>query len=387
MARADREVRGRTGAALGDRQRTQHVGGQAEAGAEHGERRTEVPRARRGQQRERDETRADQRHSADEEAHGRCRAPEPPRYERRHRERAHDERACERLVAPHFDDEEDAEEQRADRRGAHEREREVGPHGAPLDAPREVSRRIHQTPLARASREHSHESDGRDRRLQVEDRPPVEDLREQTTHGRADHRADHTGTRPESPPGCGRSLQGGQHGERGAEHQRGSGTLKAPGDHQARGLVARSCRERRTNAKRASPKTTSNLGFARRATRREQQGAHTDDERVGRDDPRHADDRGVELAVDLGEGEDDDRGVGERERDRDDEGDRADRPLARPRPGVGGRAHRRPMREGAEAARRGPRNRRDRGLPSPPRLPAAPPAPQSGQAIRRASRT
>jgi hypothetical protein len=58
-------------------------------------------------------------------------------------------------------------------------------------------------------------------------------------------------------------------------------------------------------------------------TQEREQRERADDDRevVGRDDPRDARDRRLEVDEQLGQGEDDDRRVGEGDRDRDDQRD------------------------------------------------------------------
>ena len=63
VARTDRQVRGGAGVAVGDRQRSEHVNHQTEAGTEDGERGGEVDGARRRQQRERHQASREQRHT------------------------------------------------------------------------------------------------------------------------------------------------------------------------------------------------------------------------------------------------------------------------------------------------------------------------------------
>ena len=286
----------------------------------------EVAGARRGEQREGNETRRDE-HDATDQQQGRAqRAAESAREERGGGERAHDERAGERLVLPDLDDEEHPQEQRTDRRRADEGEREVG--GDRLRSPRtRVPRRAGL--LRHAMGEDSDQRERGDGGLQQEDGSPVEELGEQAPERRADHGSGDTGAGPQ-PATCGsRSVQRGEHRQRGPEHERRPGALQAPGEHEPGRLVRDACAERcECECREARDDEQPRIRPTSEGSQQEPADAH--DERVGGDDPRDADDRGVELAVDLGECEHDDRRIGERERDRHHERDRPDR-QARPR--------------------------------------------------------
>ena len=242
-------------------------------------------------------------------------------------------RARERLVLPDLDDQEHAEEQRTDRRRADEGEREVG--GNRLQAEeRTCARRAGL--LRHAMGEDSDEHERGDGGLQQEDGSPVEQLGEQAPECRADHGSGDTGAGPQ-PATCGsRSVQRGEHRQRGPEHERRSGALQAPGEHEPGRLVRDACAERREcECREARDDEQPRIRPASEGSQQKAADAH--DERVGGDDPRDADDRGVELAVDLGEREHDDRRVGERECDRNHERDRPDRQAAAPpRAGAGG---------------------------------------------------
>ena len=64
-------------------------------------------------------------------------------------------------------------------------------------------------------------------------------------------------------------------------------------------------------ANTTSPAAVSAPGLTRRPTSGDEQGRHRDDDGVGRQDPRDAHDAGVELPVQVGQGQHHDGGVGE----------------------------------------------------------------------------
>ena len=99
--------------------------------------------------------------------------------------------------------------------------------------------------LRHAMGEDSDERERGDGGLQQEDGSPVEQLGEQAPECRADHGSGDTGAGPQ-PATCGsRSVQRGEHRQRGPEHERRSGALQAPGEHEPGRLVRDACAERR----------------------------------------------------------------------------------------------------------------------------------------------
>ena len=103
MPRTHRQVRGDTRVVVGDRQRTQHVTRKPEAGAEHGEGSGQVAGARRGSNAR--ATRPAAMSTMPPISNKGALSERPSRrVEEGGGERAHDERAGERLVLPDLDD-------------------------------------------------------------------------------------------------------------------------------------------------------------------------------------------------------------------------------------------------------------------------------------------
>ena len=113
------------------------------------------------------------------------------------------------------------------------------------------------------------------------------------------------------------AAQRAEHRQRRTEKHRGTGALHAP-RQQERGRAPGQPGAQGGSREQRKAASHQQHGVNLASQWCQEQSAHTDDERVCRDDPRHTDDRGVELGVDLGEGKDDDRRVGERQRDSND---------------------------------------------------------------------
>ena len=234
------------------------------------------------------------------------------------RQRGDEQGALDRRVAPHLDRQQDAEEQRSHEGGEHQTEPGVGEDL--LAAPDtgfavEVPFRAHRPGCWVETDE---EGGGHDGGLDVEDRPPVEELREHAAEGWADDGPD---GRRQHPP-LARPLlagdHGGEDGQRASKQQRRADALRSPGHEQHRQ------RRRRTG-------DDGGHGEDRRAGEhepawwemavedRDRHGHDGDHEGVGRQHPRDADDRRVELRIEVRQRQRDDRRVGERQGDRGDE--------------------------------------------------------------------
>ena len=111
------------------------------------------------------------------------------------------------------------------------------------------------------------ERGGDDRRLDEEDRPPVEQLGEHAAERRTDGRADRAGERP---PPAGPTLardDRDEHGQRAGEQQRGADALRARGRRAARRGSSANPATSEAAAKTATPATTSDSGRTRRCSR------------------------------------------------------------------------------------------------------------------------
>ena len=154
------------------------------------------------------------------------------------------------------------------------------------------------------------------RRLEDEDRAPVEELRQDAAERGPDRGAERAGGRPDRDAAGGRAGERREERERAGEQQRGADPLEAAEDDQRRQAPRRRRADepakKSEQARRGSPGPTSTRptnGTSANAVTR-------DDEVVRRDHPRDADDARVERAVDVGQREHDDRRVRERHRDR-----------------------------------------------------------------------
>ena len=235
-----------------------------------------------------------------------------------------------RRELPHLDDQQHGQEQGADER----RERStkprlatsglaVVPPGRDRAAGAGPARGGGPPATARATR-----ASAASGRLDEEDRPPVEQLGQQATEGRAERGADRGGPGPPRPARRVGAPQGAEHGDAAAEEQGGADALRRTGRRAAR-------RTSRPGRRRATPPANSDepdAGEHRRAhpagQQRDAEGGDGDDHGVGGQHPRDADDGRVELAVEVGQGQHHDRRVGEGEPDRDHEQRRQHRALA-----------------------------------------------------------
>ena len=177
--------------------------------------------------------------------------------------------------------------------------------------------------------EDRHRRGERDRHLDQEDRLPGDELGEHAADRRPERRPGRAGRRPRPSP-------------RGARSRPSPAAARAPrSPRRRRRAPARSGRAirvvsssarpqaRPAPAKTASPTAAPRPGPTRRASMRRGHRGQRHHQVEGDQHPGDAGDAGVELAVDLGQGEDDDRGVGEDEADGERQGG-----DARPR-GVG----------------------------------------------------
>ena len=157
---------------------------------------------------------------------------------------------------------------------------------------------------------------GDDRRLHEEDRPPVEQLGEHAAERRTDRHADGAGQRPPPPrPADPVRIGAGRWRRAPAASRRAAAWRRRPARH------GRTSSSARLSAKPATSEAAAKIADAERrrataggpggGTGRRGRRHNGDDEGVRREHPRHADDRRVELAVEVGEGEGDDRRVGE----------------------------------------------------------------------------
>ena len=139
--------------------------------------------------------------------------------ERRRGERADDDRAGDGVVAPDDDEQQHAEEQRADERAERQHLADVGEERAPLDAGRGDRRRLRRTLGAATATDRG----DRDGHLDEEDGPPGEDLGEEPAQGRPDRGAERRGRHP---PGAAPAHGAGQVDEHGQGATRASAAPK-----------------------------------------------------------------------------------------------------------------------------------------------------------------
>ena len=153
------------------------------------------------------------------------------------RERADHERAGDRLQSPDRDHEQHGEEERADERREDEPERSVRRQRAPLAPPRRLV-------LERDRPAGGEQRKAGDRRLNHEDRAPVEELREHAAEHRTERRAEHGNRRPERGAGRPRAAQPSEQRERRRQEQRGAESLDAAEDDQRRQIPRRGAADR-----------------------------------------------------------------------------------------------------------------------------------------------
>ena len=134
------------------------------------ERRERVAEPARGQQRQPDQPGREQGRPRADRERDRELPRERPREEGRGRDRAHDHRSLDRRVPEDVDDEQDAKEQRPDERAREEREGEVPRDRSPQ---RRAPALLEDRGDVGADRREQRRAG--DRRLEDEDRPPVEE--------------------------------------------------------------------------------------------------------------------------------------------------------------------------------------------------------------------
>ena len=213
----------------GDGRRVEDLVDEVEPGAAQGEGEGRHRRLLAGQQGQPDQPDGQEQGAADGHPGRRGRLHQPPDGHAE-RQRRDEHGALHRAVPPHLDRQEHAEEQRPDEGGEHEGEPDVGhDHVAPPCAGAPVHVALPAQRPCRRVRRHD-QGGGDDRRLDEEDRPPVEQLGEHAAEGRADRRSDGAGHRP-PPPGP-VAGDGTEDGERPGEQQRGADALGAAGDEQ-----------------------------------------------------------------------------------------------------------------------------------------------------------
>ncbi len=180
---------------------------------------------------------------------------------------------------------------------------------------------------------HHRQRSGDDRRLNEEDRPPRERLGQHAAQRRSDGGTDGGGQRPPSttPPRTGHQRH--QDRQRSGEQQRGADALRRSGAEQDLEAAGSAGDDRRRGKQRGTREHEMER-MQSPVQRRHRDRGDRHCERVRREHPGDADDRRVELAVQLGEGERDDRGIGKGERHRgEQQGD------DEPAPGVHRRRH------------------------------------------------
>ena len=256
-------------------------------------------------------------------------AADRPSGERRGRQGADDECTGDRLEPPDGDHEQHGEEERADERREDERERRVGGE-CPVPAPA-VLLSGHRDRACRGGEQRS----ACERRLHDEDRPPVEELRQDAAQHRPERRAEHRHLRPERNPGLPSAGEPAEERDRRRQHERRAEPLDAAEGDQHRQVHRGGAADRR-----GGEEDEPHLRDAARVEPPGEEGDHRrgdrDDEVVRGDHPRDADERRVERAVEVGQREDDDRRVGERDCHR-----RRHRPVSQGGDQAGGRSIRR----------------------------------------------
>ena len=163
------------------------------------------------------------------------------------------------------------------------------------------------------------EPEAGDRRLHEEDRPPVEELGEDSSQSGSDGYAD----RPRPGPDGGASMHGAgqrtQDRKGTGEEERCAEPLDAAKGEQRLQVPGKPAADRGAEEEREAAGRLEAREAAR--DRDQRQRGDRDHQVVGRDHPRDADDRGAEVRVQLRQREDDDRRVRERDGDRRREGD------------------------------------------------------------------
>ena len=263
---------------------------------------------RRGDERERDESQREQRRAAADGVQGWKPALEGADRERRCREHADDGRAADRRVPPDRDHEEDCEEEHAHEGAEEQTETDVRRDGAAE----------HATPaFLELDGRSDHGGDQRKschRRLGDEDRAPVERLGERPAERGSERGAECPGERPDRRSGARRSGERDEHGKRAGEQQRRADSLDAPRRDQERQATGRRAGDGR-GKKEDEPCGKNELAVDPVHEQHERERRDRDRDVVRSQHPRHALDRGVELAVELRQRENDDRRVGEGETD------------------------------------------------------------------------
>ena len=133
--------------------------------------------------------------------------------------------AGDRGKAPHHDEEEHAEEEDADEGAERERERGVGDH-------RTTGSAIVLDVSGGRAAAHRHRGDRghqRDRRLDDEHRPPVEELGDRTAEHRPERGAGHARSGPPAGGAAGVAEQGHEHAERAGDERRATHALHDAG--------------------------------------------------------------------------------------------------------------------------------------------------------------
>ena len=144
-----------------------------------------------------------------------------------HGQRRDEQGALDRGVPPHLDGQQDAEEQGGDEGGEHESEPDVGEDLlAAADAGLTVEAPFRSDRTRAAGSSADQERGGDDRRLHVEDRPPVEELREHAPEGRSDDGADSGRQHPPLPSTVLAGDHGREDGQRTGEQERRAHALR-----------------------------------------------------------------------------------------------------------------------------------------------------------------
>ena len=151
--------------------------------------------------------------------------------ERADRERAHHEGAGDRGKAPHHDEEEHAEEEDAHEGAERERERGVGDHRTTGPAMVLGVHGVHGAGRTTAHRRSGGGSDGhqRDRRLDDEHRPPVDELGDSTAEHGPERGTGHARGGPPAGGATGVAEEGDEHTERAGDERRATDSLHHAG--------------------------------------------------------------------------------------------------------------------------------------------------------------
>ncbi len=158
------------------------------------------------------------------------------------------------------------------------------------------------------------------RRLDGEDRPPVEGLREDTAESGADRGAERSGADPEGDGTPAVTAQLDEQRQRRAEQEGGADSLRDPPANEYLEAVRQRTHDRRGQEDDQTGKREPGRPHSA-DEEQEPEGADDDGEVVGGHDPRDTRNRRLELDEELRQREDDDRRVGEGDRDRDGQGD------------------------------------------------------------------